>query len=157
MPELLRDQCKLYQFFCGQWQLERTIYIKNSGSIHAKAYGIVCFTPGLSEDQLDYEERGKLTITGGISEISFSRHFRYKFNDHNMEVYFADGPDTGLLYQRYVRDTNNKLIPDQIHICSRDIYQGEYRISGTGSFSLNTMIDGPHKDFQIETLFTKKV
>ena len=92
MPELLRDQCKLYHFFCGQWQLERTIYIKNSGSIHAKAYGIVCFTPGLSEDQLHYEERGKLMIAEGGSEISFSRNFRYKFNDHNMEVYFADGP-----------------------------------------------------------------
>jgi hypothetical protein len=155
MAEPLKDLQELYHFFCGPWLLERWIYIKNSGLLHAWAYGTVCFSPGSVEDQLYYEEKGKLIITGGASEISFSRKFRYEFNDRNMDVYFADGPDIGALYQGYIQSQNNKLIPDQGHICSRDIYKGAYHLSDANSFSLDTLIDGPHKDFLIKTLFTR--
>jgi hypothetical protein len=153
MSEQLKDMRELYPFFQGDWIMERWIY-KNEKIVHARAYGTVQFMSG-SAHQLHYEEKGKLIISGSSSEISFSRKFTYEFQKEGMDVFFADGPDIGTLYQRYIQSQNNKLIPDQIHVCSNDVYQGEYHLFDADSFSLETLIDGPHKDFLIKTSFAR--
>jgi hypothetical protein len=147
----------LFHFFIGQWTLERCIYLKASEELYATAYGEAYFISEAGPATLLYEERGKLKMVTNSVEIPFSRKFSYEFQADKMNVFFADGPDKGLLYQRYIRDQDNKLIPDQIHVCSNDLYQGEYYLSGPGSFSLDTWIDGPHKDFLIKTSFTRKL
>jgi hypothetical protein len=146
----------LFGFFIGQWTLERCIYFNSSGVVYATAHGEASFISGTRPAELLYEERGKLKIVNNPVEIAFSRKFRYAFQRGKMNIFFEDGPDKGKLYQQYIWGHDNKLIPDEIHTCGNDIYKGEYHISGAGSFSLDTFIDGPHKDFFIKTLFTKK-
>jgi hypothetical protein len=149
------NDTKLFDFFIGQWTLERRIYLKASEVLYATAHGEASFISEVRSAKLLYKERGKLKIVTNAVEIPFFRKFCYSFQAGKMNVFFADGPDKGLLYQQYIQDQNNKLIPDQTHICSDDIYKGEYHLSGADSFSLDTWIDGPHKDFLIKTLFTR--
>lgn len=147
----------LFDFFIGQWAFERYIYFKTSGEVYASAYGEASFIPEARPAKLLYEERGRLKMVANPTEIPFSRKFSYEFQEGMMNVFFADGPDKGVLYQRYIQDQHNRLIPDQTHICSNDIYKGEYHLSGANSFSLNTLIDGPQKDFLIKTSFMRKL
>ncbi len=146
----------LLSFFKGQWLIERSVYIKSTNQVHATATGRAQFMILPEHSSMFYEERGILRMESNNSPLSFSRSFRYLFIDDTLEVYFADGPDNGSLYQQYsYQQKNSKLLPSQIHICGKDAYKGEYLLTGSSSFTLITTIDGTSKDFLITTNYIR--
>lgn len=137
--------------------MERSVYIKSTNQVHATAAGRAQFMALPEHLSMLYEERGTLKMESNNSPLSFSRSFRYLFIDDTLEVYFADGPDNGSLYQQYFyQQKNHKLLPSQIHICGKDAYQGEYSLTGPSSFILITTIDGTSKDFLITTNYWRE-
>jgi hypothetical protein len=142
----------------GSWSIERQIYIRQSGLLHAVARGECTFEAKQNiPEHLEYAERGKLKIGDETSEIPFTRRFNYQFvSTRQMEVFFGDGPDTGKSYQSYHYESPDKWVAEDVHLCGSDNYEGIYEFSSENSFSLSTVIKGPAKDFLIITEYKRR-
>lgn len=138
--------------------MERQIYIRQSGVLHASAQGECSFdSANDSRESLTYFERGKLSLGAEPSEIPFTRKFLYQFEvTGRMKVFFGDGPDIGKLYQVYQFQSPDKWVAEGVHLCGNDKYEGIYEFYDVNAFSLTTAIGGPNKDFLILTNFRRR-
>lgn len=148
------EQESLPVFFSGPWALERTV-VQRDGPVTAVAEGRAFFSAA-GPGELLYHEEGSVTLQPG-SRFSFFRSYTYRFSEGVMQVFFADGPDAGTLYQSYAfKDRRDRLELLAVHHCGADVYAGCYELTGTDHFYLVTSVKGPKKDFEITTLFSRR-
>lgn len=140
-------------FFCGDWTLDRKV-VQGDGRVSAVAAGRASFSV-TGPDELLYHEEGHVTLQPG-GRFSFFRSYRYRFAGEQLDVFFADGPDAGALYQSYVfNERCDRLELLALHHCGADVYAGAYEFSGADRFCLRTSVRGPKKDFSVVTFFGK--
>lgn len=120
------------------------------------AEGEAEFVPSLQSSVLHYKETGRLRLSAGGQVVAFSRKFGYTITGDIVDVAFADGVQAGQAYQRYRYDPERQLLaPVQSHLCRLDLYNGNYTLTGQNRFDLQTRIEGPHKDYALQTHFTR--
>jgi len=132
----------------GRWAFIRTIKIIDFNELINKAGGHASFIP-LDDAALAYQETGS-----DAAGNEFYRHYTYRFSDRQMDVFYADGPQSGALYQSYSL-TGQKLQPLADHFCGPDCYHGIYEWLDDTNFILRTLVTGPKKNFSIETQFMR--
>ena len=148
-------QANLYSYFCGQWRFTRDMQ-GGDGRLLGRAAGEAQFSPTVNADSLLYSESGQLHMQPDSRPISFSRRFLYRFDGWLMYVAFADGVQDGQEYQAYRYDPASQvLLAIEQHVCLLDHYNAGYRLSDADNFDLHTRIEGPHKDYQLRTHFTR--
>jgi hypothetical protein len=120
---------------------------------------------------LRYRESGQMTLFAAAKAVSFSRAFDYFIGIEAhadeaetperkaapcVQVFFADGPQSGELYQTYFFDASARVLrPDSTHLCLADRYNSEYRLTSGQQFDLDTVIAGPQKDYVLHTSFIR--
>ena len=103
-----------------------------------------------SEKELKYHERVTLKDMSTQSEIKGYRTYKYIYNSEKDEItkYFDDGK---LFYKIDVSDTNCS----GKHLCIRDFYVAKYQFNNDNNFSLKYQVNGPQKDYTINTEYTR--
>lgn len=146
----------LYAYFHGYWTFSRTM-LGAKGLQIGDADGEAEFQPASFASVLHYKESGHLRLIIGERMVSFSRRFDYTFFEDEVDVKFADGMQAGQNYQRYHYDPERKvLLPAKTHLCVLDHYNGSYTLRDDDHFDMLTRIEGPHKDYAVQTHFARQ-
>jgi hypothetical protein len=152
MPQCASD---LLAYLAGSWTFTRQMQSLDGASI-GKAQGQAQFDLATAAATLHYHETGQLQLQAEARAISFSRRFDYQLQDDLWQVSFADGPQAGQAYQRYRYDAGQRaLLPEEIHVCLQDHYDGSYRLLDEACFTLQTRIEGPHKAYLLLSRFSR--
>lgn len=134
----------------GDWIFVREIL----GSTPATAHGTARFTRQ-NDNEYDFREDGTLKLQNG-EKLQFFRNYIYRLTDRSMDVLYGDGAQIGEHYQSYIlAQQQDKLVPIETHICSKDCYRGTYFLIGDNTFTLETAVKGPKKDYTIRTIFSR--
>ncbi len=140
----------LFENFEGTWTLTREIV---SGADILTAKGAATFTRK-NASSLAYKEQG-VSFSLGAQELPFFRHYAYYLQDNIIAVHYADGPQSGDLYQHYAATENGVLTPVAVHVCGDDRYDGSYAVFDDNHFHLTTRVKGPKKDYVMKTCFSR--
>ncbi|GGF06637.1 hypothetical protein SAMN05443634_1136 [Chishuiella changwenlii] len=146
----------ILSFLLGDWTIYREIY--SDELLSGQAEGYVTFEESES-NSLSYTEKGETYFFDIKKLIPFQKKFLYEFSLDTLTVYFADGVDNGKIYQHYALEDfqNKKVESSEKHFCGNDIYQSYYVIKSDEEFFMKTIINGPKKNFIIDTLFEKVI
>lgn len=143
----------LLRYFKGNWSFIREIR-KFDNNLYATAQGNVEFVL-FENNKLYYKEKGQLVLENNKTKLSFFRSYLYEFIHNGFKVYYADGPSSGSLYQEYKYDTQKLiLLPVEAHLCGLDCYKSFYSLLKSEQFSIDTVVQGPKKDYTISTIFS---
>jgi hypothetical protein len=137
---------KVFQALDGMWKIDRII--KPGGVMTGQAE----FRP-VSKTQYHYTERGRLTTEAGDVIEDVTRAYIYKFEDNTIQIYYADGPDNGALFQTL--NFIDESCATAEHLCGQDLYKSEYQFNFPDSFTIKHVVKGPKKDYVSETVFTR--
>lgn len=137
---------KVFQALDGMWKIDRII---KPGGVMT---GQVEFRP-VSETQYHYTEQGRLTTEAGNVIEDVTRAYIYKFENNTIQIYYADGPDNGALFQTL--NFIDKSCATAEHFCGQDLYKSEYQFNFADSFTIRHIVTGPKKDYVSETVFTR--
>lgn len=145
MFELTATQ--VLKYFQGSWRLRREV------SDQPLMTGIAEFTPSLSKNnQLDYIEKLSWPGPGG-QPIHAQRAYTYRQTETGLVIDFADGVSTGELFLAFDFERAHELTSH--HLCIADHYDGRFVFHSADRFELSFQVVGPHKDYQITTLFER--
>ncbi len=149
----------LLEYFKGVWAFERVILFTDSETLYANATGSAILEIKDTIRTLQYHEKGKLLITGTQHQQPFFRNYKYVFTNDGLDVYFDDTLTQNFnLYQQYVfQKESQKLLPKEVHVCNKDLYQGDFNLIGAEHFVHTSVVKGPHKDYRIITHFNKQL
>ncbi|PTY36205.1 hypothetical protein BGP77_02520 [Saccharospirillum sp. MSK14-1] len=138
---------ELLNYFRGQWRLQREV------SDQPAMMGIAEFTDNaVHKYQLDYLE--KLSWPGPSGQaIHAQRAYTYRRTDSGLTIDFADGVSAGELFLAFDFTRAHELISH--HLCIADHYDGHFVFHSADRFELSFQVVGPHKDYQITTLFDR--
>ncbi|AFT80969.1 hypothetical protein FGL89_04615 [Leuconostoc carnosum] len=146
----------LKQFFSGQWDITRTI-TDSDKRLYATVRGTANFCHH-TQNALILEEKGQVSLVDTGRNLDFTRQYIYVFDQQGMSIYFHDDitANNGL-YQAYDWDDKSKqLQPRDKYLCSLDVYDAQFHLENAKTFWQNTDVVGPHKDYHVKTIFTRK-
>ena len=137
---------KLLKDLVGVWTLERTI--KPGGVMVGQAE----FKP-VSDTEYHYIEQGSLTLDHGEEIKDVKRAHIYKLEKDTIQIYYADGPDNGKLFQvlEFTSDTEAQAE----HLCRYDLYESAYSFALPAEFTVRHAVKGPKKDYVSKTKYSK--
>jgi hypothetical protein len=135
----------------GLWKFDRLI--KGHGHVKglAKFQKISSICP-----TLQYREDGVFYDTNGKNFKTFRDYF-YQLQEEKISVYFAENPKR--LMHTLTFNTSNPttsfLVAKATHLCSCDTYDAIYRFDLPSRFVLSHFVNGPHKNYTLETTFER--
>ena len=135
-----------FQSLSGHWIIERII---KPGGVMIGQAEFKC----LSDTEYHYIEQGTLTLDHGEDIEGVKRAYVYKFENDVIQIYYADGPDNGKLFQAL--DFTSEKEAQAEHLCGEDFYKSSYSFSFPDHFSIQHMVSGPKKDYVSETKYSK--
>ncbi len=136
---------RIFDFLQGIWVFDRTI------AGHGRMAGRAVFlqqAPLL----LHYTETGAHELQSGKT-FDFHQAYRYLYKDGCLLAEFSDGRPFHSL--EFKSDTDD-LKATALHLCVNDTYAGEYIFYGSDHFSLRWDVQGPHKDYVIQTNYFRQ-
>jgi hypothetical protein len=138
------------RIFCsleGTWKLSRII--PNQGSVE----GVAHFKKDPSyPDILFYREEGVFTFSDG-NQYAISQEYEYRYSKEKISVYFVRDRDRLLHYLEFTEP--NKA--SGMHLCGCDIYFATYEFKLPSEFELMYDVQGPKKNYRIQTVFEKSL
>lgn len=138
------------RIFCsleGYWKLSRMA--TNQSLIE----GTACFIKKADHPNvLFYKEKGILIPANG-KPLNFSQEYEYRLSKEKITVFFARERDRLLHALEFVEP--NKALG--VHQCECDTYRATYQFNLPDEFELIYVVEGPHKDYQIKTIFKKSL
>ena len=143
----------LFKYLPGVWMLRRRL--GTLGSMKGMAY----FQP-YGENRLHYQEQGDATFGQG-KVFSAYRMYVYMYKKKKMKVYCWDQREkkpTRLLHTLHfyhVEPTSHTLVATGTHRCADDVYKARYTFFSNNHFQLIYQVQGPRKDYVIQTHFRK--
>ena len=144
---------QLFTHLTGVWELKRRL------GIQGQMQGIARFQPW-SKDVLHYQEQGSATF-GNSRQFSTYRTYAYVYDQGTIAVYFWDQKQqqpAGLLHTLQFHRTktaNQLLMATGTHRCAEDVYKAHYLFVNHKHFQLAYQVDGPKKNYTIQTHFGK--
>jgi hypothetical protein len=129
----------------GRWDIARTVH--PAGSLT----GWASFTRD-ARGCLAYAEEGQLHLNGG----TFTARQRYLFEPRadGFAVWF-DAELLRLFHEIALSETPDGLVGEASHPCGRDLYVTSYRFAAGGGFKVRHRVTGPHKDYVMDTVYTR--
>lgn len=116
-------------------------------------WGKAEFSPSQAQKkQLDYSEKLAWPGPGG-QLIRAQRAYTYRQTETGLAINFADGVNPGSLFLAFDFERASELVSH--HLCIADHYDGRFVFHSEKSFELSFQVVGPHKDYQISTLFER--
>ena len=129
----------------GLWHLTRRI------EGYGRMEGVAAFTQTSPED-LSYKEQGLHSLPDG-GTLEFFQNYIYRLEREGLFARFADlRPFHGL--QLY--PDGSALKTASMHLCGADIYRGEYVFEEDNRFSLRWDVQGPKKNYVIQTDYVRQ-
>lgn len=130
--------------FEGGWRLERRIDDHRADQVATFA-GTATF----ARDQagLAYRETGELTLPG-VSPMRSERRYRWEAVDGQIQVLFDDG--------RFFHAFDPSGMASGDHWCAPDSYAVRYDFSEWPVWRSRWSVNGPRKDYVMESLFRRR-
>ncbi len=148
---------QLFKSLKGVWKLCRR------WGTHGHMQGIACFQTWGQEEALYYQERGSATFGNSKRRLSAYQAYTYVYEKSTISVYFGNqGQEqlTGLLHTLQFHSTKNptqSIVATGTHTCANDTYCACYTFVDQRHFQLTYQVQGPCKDYVIQTYFSKVV
>lgn len=148
----------LFGYMKGTWTFEREILLNNSKKNYGNASGKAIWETTTIAHTLQYHETGKLLINETQHQQAFFRNYQYRITEEGLDIYFDDELTQNFnLYQQYVFQKGiNKLIPKEVHVCNKDLYEGDFTLTNENHFVHTSIVTGPHKDYIIITRYKRE-
>jgi Family of unknown function (DUF6314) len=146
---------QLFKRLQGVWSLNRRL------GIQGHMQGMALFK-AWREGVLYYREQGSVTF-GRSKAFSAYRAYAYVYDQGTIAVHFWDSAreqPAGLLYTLHFQSTPNAsqvLVATGIHGCANDVYKARYTFVSHEHFQLTHQVQGPHKNYTIQTYFSKTI
>jgi Family of unknown function (DUF6314) len=144
---------QLFTHLSGIWELKRRL------GTQGHMQGLACFQPW-GPQVLYYQEKGTATFGNGKAFPAY-RKYAYVYAQGTIAVYFWDQEKeqpAGLLHTlqyHSTQTTSQALVATGTHWCSDDVYKACYTFVDNNHFQLTYQVYGPHKDYTIQTHFSK--
>ena len=145
---------KIFEQLEGGWEFTRQLGMQGTME------GVARFQPKES-GVLHYQEQGTITFANG--KVCFAhRAYGYVYSQGAMAVHFWDPTRKqpgALLHQLQfcsTRAADQPLKATGIHHCARDVYEAHYWFMNAQQFQLTYQVQGPKKDYTIQTDFSRK-
>jgi hypothetical protein len=136
----------LFNSFAGVWNIKRTL------GNYGIAKGIATFTLKDSNSLLYREDLNVKFFTSPVTKAY--KEYIYNYNEDNNKIikHFADNK---VFYElNFISDKFYKAYAGP-YICGKDTYKATYNFLKNDNFTLSYEVKGLHKDYIIETEFTK--
>ena len=144
---------QLFKHLRGVWKLERRL------GVQGHMQGTARFQTW-STGVLYYQEQGNITF-GNSKPISAYRAYAYVYDQGTISVYFWNQEQrqpAGLLHTLQFhspKTTSQALVATGTHGCTDDVYKARYTFLSHQYFRLTYQVQGPNKDYTIQTHFSK--
>lgn len=148
---------RLFTHLSGVWELKRRL------GTQGHMQGVARFQPW-GPEVLYYQEKGTATF-GNSKALPAYRKYAYvicpRYNGSSLAVHFWDQvkeQPAGLLHTLQCHGTQTAsqvLVATGTHWCSDDVYKACYKFVNNKNFQLTYQVHGPHKDYTIQTHFSK--
>jgi hypothetical protein len=135
-----------FDFLLGEWSFEREI--PQQASIRGKALVSI-----QQDGTALYAEAALVTLTSG-ERLHGERRYLYRKMNDGFSVFFHD---TAALFHdlRFAPDGDGCLRAHATHACKADFYRSTYELWDHGSMHVQHIVQGPRKDFQIDTVYRR--
>lgn len=146
---MLLTPAQVWKSLPGKWSISREM-IGHRGVSLGHAKGIGSFEPNrFNTLNIVYNEKGTLFLPQ-LPPGSYYKNYHYLFKDENIYVYF-DSELTSLFHRIDFQHAQ----PTGEHLCSLDKYTMFYEFQSEKCFIMTCKVEGPHKNYTIQTLFEK--
>ena len=163
--------CAIFSGLAGDWEFRRSCQSDVFENQNSKTLGAAQFLPISRHrgDNLIHHYREDGTIYSEMFQGKCSRQYTYQLDEAEgaLEVRFREGDTTGgVLHRFHVSQDASSAEQHRSqsswtgvgdHACGSDRYLGTYRFKFSGSrltqFSIKYRVQGPKKDYSIETKF----
>jgi hypothetical protein len=159
-PGSLTPAARVFAALAGDWRIDRRV--DTIGRFVGSAR-IVAATMGVGDGADDgdgvllYHERGLLQPARGPA-IEAHRAFEYRLQHDRIDVYFGEARRAGQRYitLRFAGADGGGLAADDLHPCGEDLYHHQFCWQHADAFSTRVRITGPHKDYLVESRYTRR-
>lgn len=152
----------IFQALEGSWRIER--YMK---PLSQTFEGTAKFTKTVYPQELHYQERGVLTTDKG-EKLDSNKEYLYRYENDAISVFFKEKIPRLFHTLTFDEHINYPFKATASHLCECestktlpqefrkfDSYEATYVFFNKGKFSLSYKIEGPKKNYQIDSTFTK--
>ena len=129
----------------GSWDFQRSI--SNGSKVIGKALFQI-----RGENTLHYREEGILTTPEGNS-LTCYQEYVYRLEDGAIHLFFNENP-LRFFYTVRLTDPFLRRACGE-HLCLSDLYRATYFFESERNFTLQYVVNGPSKNYQIITKFSK--
>jgi Family of unknown function (DUF6314) len=146
---------QLFKHLQGVWKLKRRL------GTQGYMQGVARFQTR-REGMLYYQEQGSATFGNGKT-FSAYRAYAYVYGQGTIAVHSWNSvheQPAELLYTLYFQSANTTsqaLVATGTHECVNDVYQAQYTFVSHKHFQLTYRVKGPHKDYVIQTHFSRGI
>lgn len=141
----------LQTLLTGDWILKRRL------GHGATLNGTLALVPD-GGGTLSYLEAGILRLPNG-SQNDARRAYTYRVDGQRLDIFFADGPDSGrpFLSLVFTRHAKGYYMAEDIHYCGDDTYRARFKIwPDDARIMMAYRITGPRKD-EVYVSFCRKL
>lgn len=144
---------RLLRHLQGVWKLKRRL--GTQGHMH----GVAHFQTW-KEGVLHYQEQGYADFGSGKPFFAY-RAYAYVYDQGTVAVHFWDRErkqPAGLLHTLHFQNAKHGgqiLAATGTHQCVNDVYKARYTFVSPAHFQLIYRVQGPHKDYTMQTHFSK--
>ena len=146
---------QLFKQLQGVWKLKRCL------GTQGHMQGIAHFQTW-REGVLYYQEQGSATFGSSKALLAY-RAYAYVYDQGTIAVHFWDKErkqPAGLLHTlnfQSTKTTSQVLVATGTHKCTDDVYKACYTFVSQKNFQLTYQVQGPHKDYTIQTCFSREI
>jgi hypothetical protein len=133
----------------GNWTFQRTV------SGEARAEGTASFTRNWNT--LNYYESGVLHRFEDKKSFHVYQTYSYRLRNDLISVYFSNKQLFHPLHFDPPNPTTFPFIARGTHHCEPDTYEMLYQFDNLNQFRVTCAVKGPHKNYEIYTVFQKKL
>ncbi|KYR01254.1 hypothetical protein DLAC_02374 [Tieghemostelium lacteum] len=152
---------RAFRSFSGRWNFTREILHKNNNE-RFSVNGIAKFQQlnvG-DENTLQYQEEGVMKQLSNSQTFNITQRYIYQYDEpkDQITVYFDENPKRlfhHLTTTTSVGEISNCQAVRGYHLCELDHYNATYQFLSDREFQIIYSVQGPKKDYEIKTLFTK--
>lgn len=154
MPTHHTTTLQLFNNLRGIWKLNRRLgtqgYMQGMARFQAWRQGV-----------LYYQEQGNATF-GNSKALPAYRAYAYVYDQGTIAVHFWNQEQrqpAGLLHTLHfcsIKTPSQATVATGTHKCADDVYEARYTFVSQKYFQLTYQVQGPHKDYTIQTYFSRE-
>lgn len=141
------EATEVLEYFLGDWRVYRVI--SGFGEVTGQA---TFQLSSQSNRLLNYKEAMILPNSKEQKPNAF-REYEYLMKDTGFDIFFSDGETKGELFLSF--EFIHASILTSHHLCIEDHYDARFEFVSNDKFELSFTVNGPKKDYSIQTCFIR--